>query len=183
METHLSPKQLQRAQARALRDRLPQEYRQQASKDICRQLLTLPQVRESQLFSIYLSTGSEVETDAIVQALLVQGKQVYAPRCGAKGQMECYRIDDLTSIRPGAYGIREPEPLERLEVPQVIIVPALAFDAKGQRIGYGGGYYDRYLARFPQAYTIGLCFARCMHQEVAVDVWDRPVCLVLSERS
>lgn len=183
METRLSPKQSQRAQARALRDSLPETYRHQASADICAQLMQLPQVAESEKFSIYLSTGSEVETDAIVQALLEQGKQVYAPRCGAKGQMECYRIDDVESIRPGAYGIREPQPQHKLDAPQVIIVPALAFDKKGQRIGYGGGYYDRYLARYPQAYTIGLCFARCLHQQVAVDAWDRPVSLVLTERS
>lgn len=183
MEKRLSLKQLQRTQARALRNGLSQTYRQQASEDICQQLLQLPQVRDGQRISIYLSVDTEVETDRIVRILLGQGKQVYAPVCGAKGQMECYRIYDLDDIRPGAYGIREPEPHERLDDPQVIVVPALAFDTKGQRIGYGGGYYDRYLKRFPQAYSIGLCFSRCLCQQVAADAWDHPVSLVLTERS
>lgn len=183
MEAGLSLKQQQRKQARALRDSLSPEYRHQASQEMCAQLLALPQVQHGQAFSIYLSTGSEVETDEMVQALLKLGKQVYAPRCGNKGQMECYRVYQLEEIQLGAYGIREPQTKERLETPDVIVVPALAFASNGHRIGYGGGYYDRYLARFEQVFSVGLCFGQCMRSQVAVDAWDQPVSLVLTERS
>lgn len=183
MESGMSLKQQQRTEARALRDALPLPYRQQASREIGRRLLALPQVQCGRAFSIYLSTGSEVETDAIVQALLACGKQLYAPRCGKKGEMECYRVERLEDVVQGAYGIREPRTQERLKQPDIILVPALAFAADGQRIGYGGGYYDRYLARFPQAYSIGLCFSKCLRAQVATEPWDCPVSRVLTERS
>lgn len=85
------------------------------------------------------------------------------------------------ALRAGAYGIAEPETGEPALEPQVLLVPCVGFGPDGLRLGYGGGYYDRYLEHRPQVRTIGLAFDACRVEGLQAQVHDRPLDLILTE--
>ncbi len=99
------------------------------------------------------------------------------PRCVARtGQMDFYHVDDERQLQAGAYGI--PEPLEscaRIAASQldIIIVPGIAFGENGERLGHGGGYYDRYLQRAPQARLFALAFREQFCADIPLEQHDR----------
>ncbi|WP_223068144.1 5-formyltetrahydrofolate cyclo-ligase [Paenibacillus caui] len=98
----------------------------------------------------YLSYRDEPSTAALIEWCLEHGDTVLVPRVSASGQMTLHRFDGPNSIAPGAWGIPEPKesvpvwPKSRYGEIDLVIVPGLAFDLQGGRIGYGGGYYDRF---------------------------------------
>ena len=110
---------------------------------------------EAPLVLAYVSFGAEVDTRALVTRLLSAGRRVAVPRCNeAERTMDFCEISGLDELSPGAHGILEPA----AEAPalgvaelagSVCLVPGLVFDADGYRVGYGGGYYDRFLAFYP----------------------------------
>ena len=116
----------------------------------------------------YAAMGSEVETYLIMETALRQGKRLCLPRVEDNRQMHFYEVQDLRSLKRSAMGIYEPAeeaPLAEPGEKALILLPGLAFDQKGGRLGFGAGYYDRYLARHPQARRGGLCF----HFQVVTD--------------
>ena len=130
--------------------------------------------KKARIILTYLSTGDEVGTRMLIKAALEAGKMVALPRVTGPRQMEWYAIasmEELTTpgvLEKSSFGIEEPRPDERVRVPEaaisgtglpgmvVALVPGLAFDAAGYRIGYGGGYYDAFLAGFT-GISLGLC--------------------------
>ena len=132
--------------------------------------------KKARIILTYLSTGDEVGTRMLIKAALEAGKMVALPRVvpGPERRMEWYAIasmEELTTpglLEKSSFGIEEPRPNERLRVPEaaitgtglpgmvVALVPGLAFDAAGYRIGYGGGYYDVFLSEFT-GISLGLC--------------------------
>ena len=113
----------------------------------------------------YVSFGSEIETLPLIKHILKE-KTLCVPYCTDKtGNMIAVKIDSLDDLLPGSFGILEPKnPLEfDKSLIDVCIVPGLGFDKQGGRIGYGKGYYDRFLFGM-DAYTIGLC-----HSELLLD--------------
>lgn len=104
---------------------------------------------------VYLSFSSEMGTDILIERLIEEGYSVYCPRI-ENGEMLAVKYGkDFTLSK---MGIREPlgEPL--LEAPDLVITPLLAVDRAGNRLGYGGGYYDRYFEKYPSSKRIGFCF-------------------------
>lgn len=118
--------------------------------DIAKQLLQLPEYRAADTLLIYLSTPWEVSTAIPIAHAIGVGKQVAVPRWD-KGSMEFCHFTDYRDMTPGRKGILQPtpdvEPVADLSK-AICIVPALAADRQGFRIGYGGGYYDRFLSGF-----------------------------------
>ena len=106
-------------------------------------------------FFVYLSFSSEAPTDKLVEGLLERGERVYAPRM-EKGELQAVLIGEDFSLSP--LGIREPIGKNYGGEIAVAIVPLLAVDGKGNRLGYGGGYYDRYFQKHPAMLKIGYCF-------------------------
>ncbi|MBR5559232.1 MAG: 5-formyltetrahydrofolate cyclo-ligase [Oscillospiraceae bacterium] len=132
----------------------------------------------------YISVGREVDTASIIAAAHQLNKQVAVPRCGEKGSMSFYIIDGLDDLTDGKYGI--PEPADHC-LPaaatshSLCLVPALAFDQNGFRIGYGGGYYDRFLAEFPGK-SLGLVRSAFLLERIPAERHDLPVDGVVTEQ-
>lgn len=109
---------------------------------------------------VYVSAGAEVVTLGLIEQMLAAGKTVAVPRVTAeRGVMLPTVIGSLADLAPGRFGIPEPNTHQTLtQSPDLAIVPGLAFTRGGQRLGQGGGYYDRFLADHPATYKIGICF-------------------------
>lgn len=129
---------------------LPESVKTQADEQLTQRLLELPAFQEAKILATYLSMGHEFSTASLIQAALQDGKRVCVPRTYPQGRMEFveYDPDILEKTR---FGLLEPNEkgklVDKAEI-DLIHVPGLVFQSKGYRIGYGGGYYDRYLADF-----------------------------------
>ncbi len=135
----------------ARRDALAPEARARLSRRISERLLELPDFARTRRALAYLSFGSEVDTAAVVAGLQARGCEIALPRVDrAQRRLELYFVADLArDLVPGVWGIREPRP--EVCVPasladiDVVLAPGVAFTARGDRLGYGGGFYDRLL--------------------------------------
>lgn len=161
-----------RADMRAMRDALDAGERERASKDICRALLASDMWKRAGSVFVYFAVGSEVDTLPLIKAALSDGKALYLPRCVKRGDMRAIRTLSLDELRPGRYGIPEPAGEHELDAsPDLCIAPGLAFDIAGGRLGYGGGYYDRYLAKY-RPHTAALAYQCQMIASVPVQAHD-----------
>lgn len=175
-----------RQKVREERNGLPKITKAAYDKKICNKLLNLWVVRECQTFLCYVSTEIEVDTRNFINALLKCGKKVAVPRCeGAKSEMNFYYINSLEELKPGSFGVLEPvkENVNKLTDTEntVCIVPAFAFDESGFRLGYGKGYYDRYLSRY-KGFSIGICYDSNMKKSLFHGKYDRNVNMVVTEK-
>lgn len=128
----------------------------------------------------YLPFNQEVRTFPILEQAIRDGKQVALPKCDGD-QMRFVLMKDLSDVAPSAFGAPEPiadEPVASDEH-ALVLMPGVAFDLSGRRIGYGGGYYDRFLASEPNHPTIALCFDFQIFDRLETDAHDIPVNLVL----
>ncbi len=159
---------------RILRDAIPATQLVDRSAELQRLALSIEHIQHAGSVFIYVSSGSEVRTHELIAVLLAAGKVVAVPRVLAEpGVMQPVVIRGLDDFAPGRFGIPEPtthEPFE--ETPDVTIVPGLAFTRTGQRLGQGGGYYDRYLAQHPATYKVGVCFNEQMADELPCEAHD-----------
>ena len=128
----------------------------------------------------YLPYNQEVRTVPLLEKALADGKRVAVPKVYGD-EMRFIYITDLTQVEKGYAGI--PEPVADGPVADdktaLVLMPGLAFDPKGHRIGYGGGYYDKFLAAEPDHPTVALCYDFQMLPELKTDDYDIPVDLVL----
>lgn len=157
------------------------------SGEIVTRLMRIEEIRKASTLMVYLSFGSEVLTDDLIRWCWGEGKRICVPFCRpASREMTACRIDGFDELETGRYGIRAPKegflrPVEGGQI-DVILVPALAFDRRGYRVGYGGGYYDRFLPTAPQAAKIGVVFSSQIIDEIPVDLHDLPVDVIVTER-
>ena len=167
--------------------------RERADTAIEAKVLRLPQLQASDAVFCYCSRGSEVETRGILQHLWDANVPVALPRCLPDTHtMRWYRTGSLEGLEERSYGIDEPVPnAEGLMYPiefknPVVIVPAVAFDTEGYRLGHGSGYFDRFLADF-NGITVGLCrqkqLVKSLRELNAVEAHDVPVNLVVTDKS
>ena len=133
---------------------------------------------EEESFFVYLSFGSEVATEGIVRALLARGKKVCVPLVeGGVMRSVPYR----EPLEAGAYGILQPEGGEETAC-RVALTPLLAVDGEGYRLGYGGGYYDRYFALHPDVLRVGLAYAGQGVERLPREKTDMPLHAVVTEK-
>lgn len=169
----------------AVRDALPREAVAEMSQRICRHFSRLPLVENCHSVMIFLGFGSEVDTDYIIRWLWQENKRVLVPLCIPKTrEMVIYPITDFVDLEPGYMGIREPKrdlPAAGKEEIDLVVVPAVAFDRRGYRVGYGGGYYDRFLAGMDVP-TVGLAFSCQMIPEAPKGPYDQAVEGILTEQ-
>ncbi len=179
-------KKKMRAEIKEKRAGMPEALKASYDKKICNKLLNLWAVRETQTFLCYVSTPIEVDTLCFINTLLSNGKRVAVPRCvEGKAEMNFYYINSLEELSSGAFGVLEPKENEANRLIKtedtICIVPAFMFDKNGYRLGYGKGYYDRYLSRY-KGLTIGICYDENITDELFHGKFDRAVDLVLSEK-
>jgi 5-formyltetrahydrofolate cyclo-ligase len=124
-----------------------------------RRLLSTPEFAAALTVALYCPTRNEVFTEELFATARRHGKRVAYPRVRG-GQLEFVQVADLQTLTPGAFGILEPvgDSLLRLGELDLVVVPGVAFDRRGHRLGYGKGFYDRLLHGAPPAVLAGLCF-------------------------
>lgn len=128
----------------------------------------------------YLPYNQEVRTVPMLARALAEGKKVAVPKVYGD-EMKFIYLDDLTHVAKGYAGIPEPiadEPVAQDET-ALVLMPGLAFDREGHRIGYGGGFYDKFLAREPHHPTLALCYDFQMQEHLETQEFDIPVDTVL----
>ena len=141
------------------------------------------QYRQARSLYAYLSFNQEVRTDPIIQRAWADGKRVAVPKV-VGDEMVFIWIDSFDNLAPqGAFNITEPienGPVASDET-ALILMPGLAFDPQGHRVGYGGGFYDRYLAAQPHHPTVALCYDFQLYDHLDVDDFDVPVDVVITD--
>ena len=140
-----------RLKYRNIRETMPPAKKGKMDARIRRHLFDLPEYHEESTVFVYISKSIEVDTFSIVKRALADGKQVASPRCvPGTYEMEFYYIRSLDDLEKGTFGVLEPKHQQCKLVTDLshgfCIVPGLCFDAKGYRLGYGKGYYDRFLS-------------------------------------
>jgi 5-formyltetrahydrofolate cyclo-ligase len=177
-----------RAAVLARRDGLDATARQAWSATILAGVRALEACRRARVVLSYSSFGSEPATDAFNRAVLAHGQTLVLPRVdrGARA-LALHRVDDPAGqLRPGTWGIREPDPARAPAVAPAqvdfVLVPGVAFDPRGGRLGYGGGYYDRLLAAVPaDTPLVAGAFEAQVVDEVPMAEGDRRVDRVITE--
>lgn len=143
----------------------------------------LPQVREAAVVMVFCGVGREPDTTLLIRTLLERGQRVALPVCLPKRRMEAKVITDESQLVPGKFGIPEPDftcPAVSPEEIGAVLVPGLLADRDGYRLGYGGGYYDRWLANYP-GFTAMVCPKDRLADRLPREEFDRPVQLVLTD--
>ena len=177
-------KQLRRQVRERLEALTPQE-RQRSDDALFARFLALPQVAEADtVFAFWGVPGREPDTARLVRELVRRGKTAALPRMLPGRRMEARRFDPDRPLLPAAFGISEPGedcPLLEPEHIDLALVPAVCYDRRGYRLGFGGGYYDRWLKDF-SGFTVGLCREIVLQDRVPVEPHDARVDFLLTER-
>jgi len=164
------------------RDGLSSTEREAMSEQVARRVFDLGAWRRARCVLAYAAFGSEVATDSITARLLSEGKRLVLPRVTGEG-LTLHRIDDpARDLVAGVWGIPEPDPQRPVVAPEEIdlfLLPGVAFDAGGGRLGYGRGYFDRVLAGAPGK-KVALAFDGQVVTEVPVGPADVPVDAVVT---
>lgn len=164
---------------------LPDDYIAMSNEGIFNNLIQLPEFKAAGTIFSYFSLEREPDTKKILAYALGLGKTVALPVCFKCGIMEARAISDFSELSESRYHLLEPLASTRVIAPEAldfIIVPALAYDAEGYRLGYGGGYYDRFLLK-TGAYTVGAARQRLMFDILPRETHDVPVACVVTEKS
>ncbi len=176
-------KKILRKQVLDARDRLTADERAAKSREIGKQLFALPEFSAARVIMLFASFRSEVDTVPMIRQALLSGKRVILPKVTGK-VLELFEIADYDlDVVSGVWGIPEPRTGRpgRVEDVDLMVVPGVAFDERGNRIGYGAGYYDKLLPSF-RGSTVALAFEAQIVTNVPVDPHDVPVGKIVTEK-
>ena len=173
-----------RRQVRARLSALSPEKLRESDRALFEAFLALPQVKKANsLFLFWGIPGREPETEILVRALTAQGKRVGLPRMLPERGMEVRLFQPEVPMVQAAFGIWEPPesaPLMEREEIQLALVPAVCYDRERYRLGFGGGYYDRWLSGF-SGFTVGLCRECVLQTQVPREAHAQRADLLLTE--
>jgi len=149
------------------------------SKLIAEKFLKLPEVKTARTFLLYYPHKKEVNTIPIIKQLIKQGKTILLPKV-EKDQILPIFISNLSELKEGFAGIKEPKgkvyPKDKIDI---VVVPAVAYDKRGYRIGYGKGYYDRFLSNY-KGKKIGLAYQFQLVEKIPYESHDIPVDIIIT---
>lgn len=168
----------------AIRDGMPKELRETYDGKIFDRMCASITYRHCKELLLYASIGSEIDVWRLFDAALKAGKKVAFPRCFEDNTMKYYYVNSKDDLAMGSFDILEPK--EGLEeyVPttlSICVVPAVVFDKDGYRIGYGKGFYDRFLSSFPGV-KVGFVYSSLILPKVPRGRFDKHVDIIISER-
>lgn len=172
---------------RALRSQFSPEERKALDTALQKNLFALHQYRTADTVLTYVSKPEEPDTFRIIKRAWRDGKRVAVPRCiDGTCEMAFYYITNLKQLAPGSFGVLEPkpeqcQPLEGDGQGSVCLVPGMAFDCEGFRLGYGKGYYDRFLSGY-RGFTVGMCYSKCVRWSLPRSKYDKPVDMLVTDR-
>ncbi len=185
----MSYRQTLRQQLRQRRRALSSQQQQQAATELVKQFFSCALLTQHQRIAIYLSNDSELDTGPLINALWQAGKQLYLPVLHpfTAGNLLFIEYQPETGLLPNRFGINEPElqchkirPVAELDL---ILTPLVAFDKQGNRLGMGGGFYDRTLASWrnkPQPLIAGIAHDCQQVEHLPAESWDVPLPVILT---
>ena len=177
-------KQFLRRQIREEVRALDPAYCAEADRVIAETLFSLPEYREARTVFCFVSLPTEVNTHPVLEHILSSGKTLAVPRSEGNGIMQAHIITDpAQDLARGMYGISEPSaslPVLPPEAFDLILVPCCTCSHSCRRLGFGGGYYDRFLSR-TEAFRIALCREAVIKNDIPADPFDLPMDIVLTE--
>ena len=165
------------------REALSEDYIRNASERIADHVTESRLFQESSVVFCYISMDGEPDTRRIIEAALSAGKTVCVPKCFEKGIMTAVPIRSQKDLVPGMLDIPEPKdwshPLDEKEI-DLGVIPCISANRKGERIGHGAGYYDRFLQK-SSCRTLCLCFEKLLSEQIPMDEHDRLMDAVATE--
>ncbi|WP_304507474.1 5-formyltetrahydrofolate cyclo-ligase [Anaerotignum sp.] len=169
------------------RKEMSEEVRQKESSRIIDILCSSERYQKADTIFTYISMGEEVNTYQLIEQAWRDGKKVAVPVAKLKGRMYFVTISSFLELKKSRFGVMEPEKGEDEEVTpgerDFFLVPGSVFDKKGNRYGYGGGYYDRFFQQYPDIYKIAVAFSfQIMEDDLQVDAYDIPVDCIVTEK-
>lgn len=177
----METKQDIRACVYEIREHLTTSQWETMTSQIERRVFSHPAYRQAAEILCYLDIRKEVGTRGIIAQAWKDGKRTWIPKVQGK-EMEFFLLTSWQDLSPGAFGIPEPKVRDRFKGKHgLVILPGTAYDALGYRIGYGGGYYDRYLSRYPELTKMGIGFSFQLFPRLPKEPCDIPVDIVITE--
>ncbi|MDE7220993.1 MAG: 5-formyltetrahydrofolate cyclo-ligase [Oscillospiraceae bacterium] len=177
-------KQTLRAEVIARAKNLSSTYCREADEAICRRVIGTDIYEKARTIFCYVGTEREIDTMRLIHIMMRDGKKVAVPLCVEKGVMEARRIEGMGDLVSGRYGILAPRlqcPVVAPEDLDLVIVPCCTGNAKGERLGYGGGYYDRYLPKV-KCPTMLLCRHQLEREDIPLEAHDVRMDYFVTER-
>jgi len=188
-KTEVQMKDIIRKQVLEIRNKLSESEAAALSESIFQNLKKNSFFNDAGNVMVYLDFKHEVKTDCIIEYCLANGKKVYVPICIPETHELCIsRITGPGQLQAGHYGIREPfreyVRLSDSSLLDLVLVPGVAFDASGNRIGFGAGYYDRFMKRLrPDAVKAALAYSFQVVEQVPADEYDIPADYIVTENA
>lgn len=183
----MEQKQKLRNKYKEIRGNIPSQERRKKSETICEHLLNSPEYAKYQHILVYAAIQSEAELHKFCEQAWKEKKSLYFPKVQNK-DMEFYQVREWGQLKEGSFHVPEPD-ITEYDLPVFdgkasawMLVPGVAFDAHGWRMGYGGGFYDRYLDRFFNLHLTGIAFGEQIAEQIPVEVFDHRMDDVITEQ-
>lgn len=174
-----------RRKYRTIRASLSSEHKNNCSVRVAKFLVEWEFYHKANTILCYSAIQNELSCDKIIETAWNDKKKVCLPKVMDQNRIEIYEINVWNDLEKGAYGILEPIPHAKRKVNplniQLVLVPGIAFDVSGYRLGYGGGYYDRFFATYPDLIKVGLTYERFFVSTVYPEPHDQPVDYLVTE--
>ncbi len=179
-------KQSLRAKHKKLRSAYPPKKKAELDTMLAEKFFETEEYKSCDTLFAFVSSAIEVDTSVIISRALADGKCLALPRCRNRyGEMDFYFVSSISQLVRGEFSLMEPDPKKCVQVKDLssglCIVPGLCFDFSGYRVGFGKGYYDRFLQNFG-GITAGLCYSRCVEHEIPRGKFDKPVDILITEK-
>ena len=163
---------------------LPETCRKEADARIVCRLLELPEYKNADTVFCFVGVEHEIDTRPFLQRVLDDGKRLAVPLCTGKKTMEAKRIHSLDALKRGNYGLYEPDPSsETIPMEQIgfAVIPCLAADRQGNRLGHGGGYYDALFHQYPNTPAAIVCRERLIRECIPLEPFDHRFSITVTE--
>ena len=174
-----------RKKLKAKRKNIPEDKKEIYDKEISLKIAETDYYKNAKQVLVFASVGDEFKTEYIIEKCRRDKKTLFYPLCiDSQGKMEFFRVNSDLDLQIGMYGIPEPKPTCEKYIPKendLIIVPCLSVDKSGYRIGYGKGYYDRFLRNF-KGVSICPCYDELLTDSLPTDEYDVKINILITEK-